>query len=110
MSVKKAIIIGSLAVATILPFSVNGQETVNKAKKDLIENLDEKNNKINEKIINLVDYQKQTLIYINEIRKSQNLPPFKYDKQLEKLAIEQSKYLKTKKGENNTLTRQDHVN
>jgi len=59
--------------------------------------IDNEYSKINERIIVLVDYQKHTLNHINDIRKQHNLPSFKYDKQLEKLAIEQSKYLKLKK-------------
>lgn len=94
MNVKTWVLLTSLAVATILPFSSNGQQTTNKAKKDLIENINGENNKINEKPANVVDYQKQTLLYINEIRKQHKLPPLKYDKILENLAREQSKYLK----------------
>lgn len=108
MNAKKAIIIGSLVAATILPFSSNGQQTTNKTKKDLIENINGKNNKINEKPANVVDYQKQTLLYINEIRKQHKLSPLKYDKTLENLAREQSKYLKENRPVWHKLESGDH--
>jgi len=110
MNIKTWVLLTSLAVATILPFSSNGQQIINKAKKDLIETIDEKNNKINERIKNVVDYQKYTLFYINEIRKQNNLPPLKYDKKLEWLAIEQSKYLKENRPDRHSLTSGDHIN
>ncbi len=109
MNIKKALIIWSLSTM-LLPLEGNTQNTIQTTKKEIMENIDSTINiEINTRIIDLVDYQKPMLIYINQIRKENWLPPLKYDKDLEKAAINHSKYLKENRPEWHKLDSHDHI-
>ncbi|MDD3262750.1 MAG: CAP domain-containing protein [Candidatus Absconditabacteria bacterium] len=94
MNIKTGVMIGSLALAVVLPFSSNGQEIVNKAKKDLIENLDEKNIFLGYKLDKEEQNKliKETIFEVNKFRKENGLEDVAFEEKTQEIAQQYADY------------------